>query len=130
MWLPVSLAVLTFASMGAAIYVGRHSLGFIDPAPDCAPPAGATDIGAVRYDDACHVLSWQTVAGATWILERDSDGTPTLATRSAPKSIRVLELAADGTVSGTRGAVPPAELAALTAELVPMLAPTAPTPGR
>lgn len=118
MWLPVSLGILTFAAMGAALYVGRHSLGFIDPPPKCETPAGA-QVSSIRFDDTCHVLSWQTESFATWIVQRDADGTPVRATRSSSQSIRELVLAPDGSIIAT--GIPPAELATLTAELAPML---------
>jgi hypothetical protein len=118
-WLPWAGAVFVLSAMALAVYVGRHSLGFIDPEPDCKPPPAAV-VSAIRFDDTCRVLSWQPDTNTTWIIQRDADGTPVLATRSTPQAVRVLDLDEDGDVIA-RGTVPPAELAALKAELAVML---------
>jgi hypothetical protein len=122
-WLPTAGVAFIIAGMLLALWVGRHSLGFIDPPPACDVPAGATGVAAVRFDDACHVLSWQTEDHATWIIQRDADGTPTLATKSAPQGIRELVLDDTGRIINARGGMPAGELAALAKELAVMLPP-------
>jgi hypothetical protein len=122
-WLPTAGVVFVVAAMALALWVGRHSLGFIDPPPDCRPPAGATHIAAARFDDACRVLSWQTEGdNATWIIERDDRGTPRLATRSAANVIFAFDLDAAGNAT-PHDALTPAALAKLRAELYAMLPP-------
>ncbi len=120
-WLPAFGVVFVISAMALAVWVGRHSLGFIDPPPDCEVPATATSVAAVRFDVACHVLSWQTDAGATWIVARGSGGEPRLATRSAKGSIRVLELDDVGDWISARGTIAEGELTVLRGELNVMI---------